>query len=336
MTYWLEGTGRTQWSEIQPQLEGMTCAWADLDGFHVEAVPRERPGHDPPVGLGARQVGSRPCRSRILCRRLSDAERTTGESGEAVAVRRRRAQAWPSNAAASVARSSTGGSHPGSRCSRSRACARSRSSQHGRSDAVTLGATLETSDISSVRAHHIHGLVASWLEGDAPLSAHKAPVKPFAVSPLREVGPDRWAIEVGLLADELDQPLLAGALRGCRRSVRLGAQRATVVRSADGGPLRPVAGTGRGSSWCCCAEPRGQFPLRFHTPTTFRSGRRSNPLPLAGSVFGHYRRQWQAFAPAELALATDLASCGLVVAHLDGCTSRFDHRWARTSGSSVR
>ena len=43
MTYWLEGTGRTQWSEIQPQLEGMTCAWADLDGFHVEAVPREQP-----------------------------------------------------------------------------------------------------------------------------------------------------------------------------------------------------------------------------------------------------------------------------------------------------
>ena len=170
--------------------------------------------------------------------------------------------------------------------------------------------------------------MASWLEGDAPLTTHKAPVKPFAVSPMREVGPDRWAIEVGLLADELDRALLAGALRGCRRSVRLGAQRATVVRSADGGPLRQVAR----ASWqqlVLLAEPRGQFPLRFHTPTTFRSGRRSNPLPLAGSVFGHYRRQWQAFAPDELALATDFASCGLVVAHLDGCTSRFDHRWGR-------
>jgi hypothetical protein len=39
----LIGHGRQPWSEIRPLLEGCTCAWADLDGFHAEPPPADPP-----------------------------------------------------------------------------------------------------------------------------------------------------------------------------------------------------------------------------------------------------------------------------------------------------
>jgi hypothetical protein len=42
-TAWLAARGRQDWPLIVGLLGGCTCAWADLDGFHLGAPPAEPP-----------------------------------------------------------------------------------------------------------------------------------------------------------------------------------------------------------------------------------------------------------------------------------------------------
>lgn len=42
-TGWLISHGRRSWTEIHGLLNGCTCAWADIDGFHAEHPPADPP-----------------------------------------------------------------------------------------------------------------------------------------------------------------------------------------------------------------------------------------------------------------------------------------------------
>jgi hypothetical protein len=43
MTWTLHGLGSLQWPEVARLCTGMTCAWADYDGFHEGACPDAAP-----------------------------------------------------------------------------------------------------------------------------------------------------------------------------------------------------------------------------------------------------------------------------------------------------
>lgn len=43
MTYRLISRGRLSWSKVVEAAKGLTCAWADLDGFHVGPAPTTAP-----------------------------------------------------------------------------------------------------------------------------------------------------------------------------------------------------------------------------------------------------------------------------------------------------
>jgi hypothetical protein len=92
-TGWLIARGRRPWPEIHALVDGCTCAWADLDGFHTEPAPAS-----PPLAthlwawnedrlLRVRIDGSDGIAAEL---RLTEAGR-----GEPVTVTVREAVSWP-------------------------------------------------------------------------------------------------------------------------------------------------------------------------------------------------------------------------------------------------
>jgi hypothetical protein len=43
MTWTLHGLGSLCWPDVQAVCDGMTCAWADYNGFHEDECPAEAP-----------------------------------------------------------------------------------------------------------------------------------------------------------------------------------------------------------------------------------------------------------------------------------------------------
>lgn len=43
MTYWVSGLGWVPWARARAEFARMTCAWADLDGWHIAAAPDNPP-----------------------------------------------------------------------------------------------------------------------------------------------------------------------------------------------------------------------------------------------------------------------------------------------------
>ena len=42
-TRYLSGQGEVEWSQLRKEAGGLTCAWADYDGFHIGPCPDEAP-----------------------------------------------------------------------------------------------------------------------------------------------------------------------------------------------------------------------------------------------------------------------------------------------------
>lgn len=183
-----------------------------------------------------------------------------------------------------------------------------------------------------VRPWHLHAVVCGWLERPDADADHRAPRKTFSVSPPAAAPePGLWQVDVGLLDDALVPRLLDGleAARGAK--VRLGSEGHVLVPAPDGLPascsiLEPwerIVAAGR---------PWRSFTFSFETPVTFRSGDIDQPLPLAGSVFGHLRSCWQAFGPASGLPPVDFKVAALAVTDLDGRTVHTPGRYRPVVG----
>lgn len=166
---------------------------------------------------------------------------------------------------------------------------------------------------AQVRPQHLFALVSGWLESDA---VHRAPRKPFTLSPLRPVDgqPDRHvAVDVGVLDDALVPLLLAGARMVAERGGRLGGQSVRVLPWPDGnlGLLTHV------HDWPELAGAAGvgsRVRLALLSPTTFRHGNTYLPFPLPGLVFGHLREVWTQWGPSgDGRIELDLDDCRLAV-----------------------
>lgn len=92
-TAWLTAHGRQDWSKIASLLTGCTCAWADLDGFHVGPPPAR-----PPLATHLWAWGT----TRLLRVRVDGGDGIAAElhlsgeeHGEPVTVTERNAVSWP-------------------------------------------------------------------------------------------------------------------------------------------------------------------------------------------------------------------------------------------------
>lgn len=126
----------------------------------------------------------------------------------------------------------------------------------------------------------IRALAAHLIDEDQ--ESHRSLVKPASISPLTHVGDNIWAVEIGTLTNDV-----AERLRG------------SVGRTARLGPIEGrVKSVERlhGATWDTLlqrAPTEDLIRLAFITPTTFRRGDTSQPFPIPGSVFGHYRKRWE-------------------------------------------
>jgi CRISPR-associated endoribonuclease Cas6 len=152
----------------------------------------------------------------------------------------------------------------------------------------------------------MHALLCRWLDTD-----HKAADKPWRWSLVKHRNGS--AIEIGLLADDLVDRLLAA-------HAALSHGRGSVFTAA----LPQVAAT----AWADLAQDRlhsrdeQEWSFRFTSPVAFRRGGRFLPWPAPAPVFGSLRRSWRTFAAPHVGdLNLDLSLDPLVVTAIDGTSA---------------
>jgi CRISPR-associated endoribonuclease Cas6 len=195
---------------------------------------------------------------------------------------------------------------------------------------VRLAIPLEVECPHLVRPAYVHALLCECLERDLAPTHHHANDKPFAISPLRTHRDGLAAFEVGLLDDGLEERLLVALAGRCGR-LRLGRQAARMAGMPEEMARATWSELVRG------AVARREYRFDFVTATVFRNERSSVPLPLPGSIFGHYRSRWAAFAPPELRPDVAFDELGLLVAGLsDVATTHFPGNARRQIGFTGR
>lgn len=139
-------------------------------------------------------------------------------------------------------------------------------------------------DPSRVRLEHVHAAFSGWFDTSAQV--HAASDKPYAVSPLS--GDDRGVgVEIATLTVRAEAALARRV--ESRAPVRLGSQvrpvgRPRLMHAATWEELALSGVPGAATRWV----------LEFVTPTTFRSGDRSSPLPQVQTVLAGLARAWDA------------------------------------------
>ncbi len=148
---------------------------------------------------------------------------------------------------------------------------------------------LQGIDPARVTPAQAHAVVSSWV--DDGLAGHRTSPKPWAITPVFTFD-GVVALEFAALSD--------AAARTFRRAVRpgvalrLGAQRGEVLA------VRLIAD----EPWAALADGDAarKWAVTFETPTTFRRGSRSSPLPDPESVVRSMSSRWEALAPDGCAL----------------------------------
>lgn len=139
-------------------------------------------------------------------------------------------------------------------------------------------------DPTCVRLEHIHAAVSSWF--DLSDAEHAAVAKPYAVSPLAVGADGRPGLEIRTLISEADERLWRATTPGA--VMRLGTQCHRVCRPSE---LEAV-------SWEALTQPphHRAWQVELQTPTTFRVGSRTSPLPNLGTILENLARNWEAWA----------------------------------------
>lgn len=168
-------------------------------------------------------------------------------------------------------------------------------------------------DPQRVRLEFVHGAFSGWF--DRTTAEHTAGDKPYAVSPLTahrgQVG-----VQIALLSDVAHQRFTE--VTGTPTTVRLGNQIREVGRPT------PV----RQATWTELAREitDRQWTLDLATPTTFRSGDRSSPLPAVETIVSGLARSWQLWCdqPDLVPLPTPTQVRSLWISDLDLATECVD------------
>jgi CRISPR-associated endoribonuclease Cas6 len=167
-------------------------------------------------------------------------------------------------------------------------------------------------------------LVSSWLEGGEPESVHTAGTKPFRCGLTSWHPSGTTQLTIGVLDDSL-LPRLQRRATASAATIRLGRSFGSLARLGDGA-LRSESIHADWTDLLDAARVTDTFRFRFISPTVVRSGRTSVPQPAPGTVFGHLRSRWSAFAPPDLQPDIEFASLGLEVEAIDGGTLGYPSR----------
>ncbi len=140
-------------------------------------------------------------------------------------------------------------------------------------------------DAAPVKPEHVHAAFSAWFDRD--LAEHHATDKPYTVSPITSYD-DRVGVEIAALTDGVAQRLWQAAAENAE--VRLGNRRRRVGR-----PVRLAH-----QSWTHLADSPVQrlWTLHLVTPTTFRSGDRSSPLPSVATILRGLSHAWRLWSDA--------------------------------------
>jgi CRISPR-associated endoribonuclease Cas6 len=143
-------------------------------------------------------------------------------------------------------------------------------------------------DPARVKLEHVHAAVSGWF--DRTLPEHRAGDKPYAVSPPTRDERGDAGIEVVTLTEDATARL-ADATVG-RPELRLGNQIRRVGR------VRRL----HADTWTDLARPTDDthWRLDLATPTTFRTGNRSTPLPTVDGLIRGARQAWAMWADVAL------------------------------------
>ncbi len=183
---------------------------------------------------------------------------------------------------------------------------------------------IDGQNLPDVRTEFLHAVVSGWLD---PPGEHRSQAKPYTISPLaRDDSPlaaGRSGVwELTLLDDRLcsrfDDAVAAAQTAG----IRLGRERYALSppELLQAESYRDLTGPS------VDVGPVRRFGFQLHTPTTFRKGQRSEPLPTPQGVFGHLRRRWNEYCGADLQMRLDITSCDLLVAAIAGESVEWDVR----------
>lgn len=135
-------------------------------------------------------------------------------------------------------------------------------------------------DPTRVKLEHVHAAVSGWF--DRSLPEHRAGDKPYAVSP--PTRDERGTAGVEVITLTPDAAARLAETTGSHPEIRLGNQWRRV------GTPRVL----QHDEWSDLATPRATTDWRIElaTPTTFRSGNRSSPLPSVESLTRSARTAW--------------------------------------------
>lgn len=149
---------------------------------------------------------------------------------------------------------------------------------------------------SVLQAFDMHS--ANWLHG------HDSP-KPYSIAPIYAPEGHLLGLRMAALTERTAELLVRGWQLALEtgRALRLGPQVFTVrgVEWAEGPDFALLAQS----------QPQHRMVLRFLSPTVFKQGRGTLPLPLPHNVFAWPLRVWLTYAPAVLQVPDDwLEWCG--------------------------
>ena len=174
---------------------------------------------------------------------------------------------------------------------------------------IVVGARLD-----QAKPERLHAIVSRWLEETT--EEHKSSTKGFALSPAFDV--DKGIeFHVNLVEDRLVSRMEAATTVTLVNGVTIGGTQYNVQLPGESAILAEI-------SWeeivqVARSANASSFSFEFKSPTVFRTGARSLPVPLPGNVFGHLRRIWRTFAPSGLSIDVDIKELNLAIQdiHID-------------------
>lgn len=137
----------------------------------------------------------------------------------------------------------------------------------------------------------LHRLVSSWLDRGIE---HIRLAKPWTITPLSRVSEVLYEFGIAGLSAEAEERIRDAIRRAGGSGIRLGSVDGEIVNAEAG--AEPV----ESASWSDLMDRSTQarrFQFDFLSPTTFRTGATTIPLPHPNHVFGSYRSRWNWFAP---------------------------------------
>lgn len=176
---------------------------------------------------------------------------------------------------------------------------------------VELGAT-EAGNPPATLGRAIYAQVLQWLNlGDINIAetVHQSAATPLTVSGLlgnrrhpKNYAGDRFYFRIGLLQEQLLQPLLKGIEQWGQEALIFGKYPFTICQFYFLSKSHSLA---RSNDYFSLVEKSPIFEtiqLNFLSPTSFKKEKHIQPFPLPELVFNSLLRRWNHFAPEELHL----------------------------------